>query len=38
MGPMFDQELMRLRMREIEERVGHPRKPAGRRRRWRRWK
>jgi hypothetical protein len=36
MGPMFDQELMRLRMREIEERVGHPRKPAPRRRRWRR--
>jgi hypothetical protein len=38
MGPMFDKELMQLRMREIEERVGHPRRPAARRRRrwWRR--
>jgi hypothetical protein len=34
MRPNIGEDLVRLRMREIEERVGHPRAPAARRRRW----
>jgi hypothetical protein len=36
MRPNIREDLVRLRMREIEERVGHPRVPAAHRRRWRR--
>jgi hypothetical protein len=37
MRPNIGEDLVRLRMREIQERVGHPRMPAARRRLlWRR--